>query len=351
MLLLARALRERGHGQLVACPDDSSLGQRARQFGFRVVTFSRRNPLPATIRELRREIARSGFEVLHAHDGRGQTLSALASIGSGAKRVATRRVTFMPAGLGPKMGWHRLQYGPTCDAIIAVSDFIRDLLVRSGIPAAKIAVIRDGIEIPAQLPDARVSALSRVKWGLDPEAFVVGHVGAFTPEKGQDVLLEAFLRFTPPASRRARLLLAGDGPERRSPRVSGLLTKAGDSVRWVGWIEDLAPFFAALDLYAMPSRAEGLGSSALLAMAHGLPVVASRVGGLPEVVEEGRTGWLVPPDSPGDLADALADAASHPQRLRQFGEQARERAAGFSSDIMIGQTESVYLRLTQAESG
>jgi glycosyltransferase involved in cell wall biosynthesis len=177
----------------------------------------------------------------------------------------------------------------------------------------------------------------------------MGHVGAFTPEKGQDVLLEAFLRFNPPLPCGVRLLLAGDGPEREAPRIAGLLDKAGDSVRWVGWIEDLAPFFAALDLYVMPSRAEGLGSSALLAMAHGLPLVASRVGGLPEVVEEGRTGWLVPSDSPVDLAGALADAAADRQRLRQFGEQARERVAGFSSDIMIRQTESLYLRLTRAE--
>lgn len=315
-----------------------------------MVTFSRGGPLRATVRELRREIERSGFEVLHAHDGRSQTLSALASIGSGAKRVATRRVTFMPGGLGPRIGLHRLQYGPTCDAIVAVSDFIRDLLVRSGIAAAKIAVIRDGIEIPERLPDASMRARARVKWGLDPETFVIGHVGAFTPEKGQDVLLEAFLRSKAPALGNAQLLLAGDGPERGSPRIRGLLDKAGDSVRWVGWIEDLAPFFGALDLYVMPSRAEGLGSSALLAMAHGLPVVASRVGGLPEVVDEGKTGWLVPPDSPADLAGALADAASDRERLRQFGARARERAATFSSDIMISQTESLYFRLTQAES-
>ena len=254
----------------------------------------------------------------------------------------------MPGGLGPRIGLHRLQYGPTCDAIVAVSDFIRDLLVRSGIAPAKITVIRDGIEIPAQLPNPNARALARAQWDLEPEAFVIGHVGAFTPEKGQDVLLEAFLRFNLSAPCGARLLLAGDGQERGSPRISRLLGKAGDSVRWVGWIEDLSPFFPALDLYVMPSRAEGLGSSALLAMAHGLPVVASRVGGLPEVVEEGRTGWLVRPDSPADLAHALADAASDRQRLKQFGKQAREHAAGFSSDIMIRQTESLYFRLTQA---
>ena len=304
----------------------------------------------ARVRSLRREVARAGIDILHAHDGRSQTLSALSSLGVEVKRVATRRVTFMPGGPGPTIGLHRLQYGPTCDAIVAVSDFIRDLLVRSGIAPAKITVIRDGIEVPAALPDAATRARARQQWGIDPGAFVIGHAGAFTPEKGQDVLLEAFLQSlssAPHGPAGAMLLLAGEGPERSSARMADLLGRAGNRVLMMGWIEDLTAFFAALDLYVMPSRAEGLGSSALLAMAHGLPVVASRVGGLPEVVDENSTGWLVAPGSPANLAAVLADAAYDRQRLRRFGERARERAAAFSSDIMIQQTESLYLRLTK----
>jgi L-malate glycosyltransferase len=349
LLLLVRSLRERGHDQAIACPDDSPLVPRARQDGLSVVAFSRGQLLPA-ISTLRQQVSKAGFEILHAHDGRAQTLSALASIGYGAKRIATRRVTFMPAGPSPGIGLHRLQYGPSCDAVIAVSEFIRDLLVRSGIDPAKIAVIRDGIEIPAHLPDAAGRARARAQWNLDPEAFVVGHVGAFTHEKGQDVLLEAFLEFSAHAPRPAQLVLAGDGPERQSPRFIDLLGRTAGRVRMVGWIEDLAPFFAALDLYAMPSRAEGLGSSALLAMAHGLPVAATRAGGLTEVVEDGRSGWLVPSDSPKDLAAALADAAGDHDRLRGFGARARQLSAMFSSDIMVSQTESLYLRLVRGAS-
>ena len=353
LLLLARGLRARGHDQLIACPNDGPLAERARQDGFNVIALSRDASLVPQVAQLRREVARAGIEILHAHDGRSQTLSALSSLGLKAKRIATRRVTFMPGGPRPKIGLHRLQYGPTCDAIVAVSEFIRNLLVRSGITPAKITVIHDGTEIPAALPDTDARAAARRQWGVDPDAFAIGHVGAFTPEKGQDVLLEAFLQSMPSArygAAGAMLLLAGEGPESSSAHMSDLLSRAGNRVRMTGWIEDLTPFLAALDLYVMPSRAEGLGSSALLAMAHGLPVVASRVGGLPEVVEEGATGWLVAPASPSDLAAVLADAASDRQRLRRFGERARERAETFSSDIMIQQTESLYLRLTQPDS-
>jgi glycosyltransferase involved in cell wall biosynthesis len=346
LLLLARGLRERGHHQLIACTEQSPLAARARLDGFRVAALGPGVSLLAALRGLRRAVVQERFQVLHAHDGRSQTLSALASLGLDVKRVATRRVTFMPPSLGPRVGLHRLQYGPTCDAVVAVSGFIRNLLIRSGIAGAKVEVIRDGIEIPAALPDPAGRARAREHWGLDPRAFVVGHVGAFTPEKGQDVLLEAFLRAMPCLPAGAQLLLAGDGPELVSPRVTALVGKARDRVRMPGWVEDLALFFAALDLYVMPSRAEGLGSSALLAMAYGLPVLASRVGGLPEVVEDGHTGWLVPPDSPAALADVMAHASSDPQGLSRFGAHGRERAAAFSSDIMIRRTESRYLRLT-----
>jgi glycosyltransferase involved in cell wall biosynthesis len=343
LLLLARGLRERGHEQVIACPDDSPLAARARQQGFRVTALGH-GGLVRAASSLRREAARAGIRILHAHDGRSQTISALGSLGLEVQRVATRRVTFMPPRLGT-LGLHRLQYGPTCDAIIAVSRFVRDLLVGSGIAAAKIEVIYDGIEIPPALPGVDARHRARAQWGLDPEAFVIGHLGAFTPEKGQDVLLEAFLQARASGLAGAQLLLAGEGPGSASARTVELIRRAANSVRLTGWIEDLTAFFAALDLYVMPSRAEGLGSAALLAIAHGLPVVASRAGGLPEVIEEGVSGWLVPPGSPVGLVRGLMEAASDRLRLRQIGARAREAAARFASDIMVSQTESLYLRL------
>ncbi|HEY6290476.1 MAG TPA: glycosyltransferase family 4 protein [Terriglobia bacterium] len=348
LLLLARGLGKRGYEQRIVCPEGSALEVRARAEGFVVLSLR-----PCGLRKLssmlalRREVRRDGFHVLHAHDGHGQTLSALASLGLSVRRVATRRVTFMPHGVGRSLGLHRLQYGSTCDAVVAVSRFIQDLLVRSGVAASKIEIIPDGIEIPAKLPDATLRARMRRQWGLDPEAFVIGHAGAFTHEKGQDTLLEAFLQ-AGGAVAGAQLLLAGEGPLRSAPKILGLLGQTRGCTRVLGWLEDLTPFFAALDLYVMPSRAEGLGSSVLLAMAHGLPVVASRVGGIPEVVEEARTGWLVPPASPSALAEALAAAASDRERLRRLGACARERAREFSDDTMVNRTEALYSRLTSA---
>lgn len=343
LLLLARGLRERRHEQLIVCPEESPLEEHARSNGFRVLSLPNHDPGHLHgVTDLRRELQARHFDILHAHDGRSQTVSALASLGLRTRRVATRRVTFMPKGFGAALQLHRLQYGRTCDAIIVVSGFVRNLLVRSGLDASKIEVIPDGVEIPAQLPDAGLRACARRQWGLEPDAFVIGHAGAFTREKGQDVLLQAFIEASATLSSPLRLLLVGEGPLRDSS--SDLVRTTQGRAIVLSPMDDLTPFFAALDLYAMPSRSEGLGSSALLAMAFGLPVVASRIGGLPEIVEDGVNGWLVDPDSPPALAQALV-RASDPERLRSFGAAGRDRARTFSSDTMVNRTEALYRRL------
>jgi glycosyltransferase involved in cell wall biosynthesis len=258
------------------------------------------------------------------------------------RRVASRRVAFLPK---PRHRWtYRLKYAHTCDAVIAVSHSIRQGAIRYGLPESKIELIPDGIEIPAELPAAEARAKARAGWGFTESEFLIGHLGAFTPEKGQDVALEAFqaLREQLP---QARLLLAGEGPTLKDPEIVQRCAALGDRVRLCGAIQNLAEFFPALDLYVMPSKSEGLGSSALMAMSYGLAVVASQVGGLPEVVEEGRTGWLIEPASSAALAQAILAAAGDRERLRRWGLNGRERARQFSVDIMVERTEALYCRL------
>jgi glycosyltransferase involved in cell wall biosynthesis len=341
LLNLARQLRQRGHGQIIVCREESELETRARAEGFTCFALPLHDPAYAYgILQLRRHLQVVPCDILHAHDGRGQTVAWLSSIGMRVRRVASRRVIFLP-----RRRWtHRLKYADTCDAIVTVSDFIRQLLIRSQVPESMIALIPDGIEFPLELPSTETRSKVRARWGFSEDEFLIGHLGAFTPEKGQAVALEAF-RLLTERFPQARLLLAGEGPTLREPQMMRMLEGLGDRVRLCGAIENLAEFFPALDLFVMPSKSEGLGSSALMAMSYGLPVVASRVGGLPEIVEEARTGWLVEPASPSALADAILAAASDRARLEQWGLNGRERARQFSVDIMVDRTEALYCRL------
>jgi glycosyltransferase involved in cell wall biosynthesis len=334
ILLLARGLARRGHPQVIACPDGGPLEARAKQEGFRVFTLPEHDPCRAHgIVQLRQFLLGTTIDILHAHDGRGQTMAWLASLGLNVRRVASRRVTFMP-----RHRWiYRLKHTHTCDAVIAISGYVRGLLFEAGVPDANIANIPDGIEIPEALAEGAIRTCVRARWGFDADEFVVGHLGASSYEKGQAVAIEA-ARILAGKCPQARLVLASADP----PRPAQALPP---NVRRLGYQEDLREFFAGLDLYMMPSHAEGLGSSALLAMANGLAVVATRVGGLPEIIAEERTGWLIPPDSPRALAEAITNAAADPSVLAALGRQARERALQFSSDIMVDRTIGLYQRL------
>jgi glycosyltransferase involved in cell wall biosynthesis len=313
-------LRRRGHQQWIACPETSPLAERAEREGFPL--------LPLAAGRLRRRIAEVGCDVVHAHTGRAQTIAFLASARLPVRRVASRYVAFKPTL--PLI--HRWKYSLTCHGVIALSEPVRQVLLETGVPAEKIDVITAGVELPETVPDAVERAEARSRLGFAGSEFVVGHVAAFTREKGQDVALEA-ARLLPGV----RMVLAGDGHLRRA-----LAAQAPKNVLLPGYVDDLRDFFAALDLYIMPSRSEAWGLAALNAMAYGLPVVASEVGGLPEVV---GPRWLVPPGDARALAEAIRRAAADRKLLAEAGQAARERAAKFSAERTVERTEAFYRTL------
>jgi glycosyltransferase involved in cell wall biosynthesis len=325
LLTLACGLEARGHRQWIVCPPDSELGRRARAAGMPVSNSGG----VLTLRRILRDV-----DVVHAHTGHAQTRVAIAAWGLRIARVVTRHTSFQPRNTF----FHRLKYGHTLDRIIAVSSAVRDALLRSGIPEEMIEVIHTGVALPANPPDEAQRKAARAALGLAGDDFVIGHLGGFTREKGQDIAARAaeILKQRLPG---ARMVLAGEGP--LLPEVRRAAGGAG--VLFPGFVADRESFYAALDVFIMPSRSEAWGLAALDAMARGVPVIASKVGGLPEMI--GNAGWLVPPESPQDLAEAIFQAERNRADLRAAGQAARRQAALFSREETIGRTESVYLRL------
>jgi glycosyltransferase involved in cell wall biosynthesis len=315
LLTLARGLRLRGYRQTIVCPPSSMLAERAQAAGFPIERLGMRNA-----------------DIIHAHGGRALTLAFWKTFDSrSVHRVVTRHVSFRPRN--PWM--HRLKYRFACEGVIAVSDAVRRGLIATGVPSAKIEVIHTGIEMREPAPR------DKSKFGLSEMDFVIGHMGAFTKEKGQNVAVAAaaLLRESMPY---ARFILAGDGT-----LLSETRRRAPENVKFPGFVADHAAFFGALDLFIMPSRSEAWGLAALEAMAHGVPIIASDVGGLPEIVEPGNGGWLVPAGDPAALARMITEAASSPYRLHEQGEKARERARTFSIARMVEQTEAFYRRFAK----
>jgi glycosyltransferase involved in cell wall biosynthesis len=280
--------------------------------------------------------ALSGVQIIHAHSGRAQNLAFLAALRLPVVRVMTRHVAFEP-----RYAWiHALKYGAGCHGVIAVSEAVRRVLVKAGVPESRIEVIANGVKSLERETSAEERRAARLRYGIDENDFALGHLGAFTPEKGQDVAMEAFgiLRDRMPS---LRMILAGDGAPAEAPDARVLLP---------GFVANRKEFFAALDLFIMPSRSEGWGLAAAEALAHGIPVIASDTGGLASIVEPGETGWLVSPGDTRALARAIEEAASDPQRLKEMSSRARKHSARYSPRITAELTEAFYRGLMAQSS-
>jgi len=312
LLLLARELGRRGLAQQIAAPRGSPLAFRASAAGLEVVLLQ---PSPAwhpgSLVALLRWLRRHPGALLHSHSSPALSLAALARrLAPAAGVVHTRRVAY-PVRRAAK---HRT----AADRYVAVSQAVADGLLAAGLAAKRLRVIPSCADL-----ETCDTAVASSEWARVPPAPLVGCVAHLAPEKGLSVLLAAWSEVAT-AMPGARLLLVGDGPERaRLERTAASFVP--DSVVFTGQRDDVAACLKALDLYVQPSLAEGLGTSVLDAMACGLPVVASRVGGLPEAVADGETGLLVPPGDPSALATAVLELLRDPERAAAMGAAGRRR--------------------------
>jgi glycosyltransferase involved in cell wall biosynthesis len=303
--------------------------ERAREAGVAVFAIPMRAEYDLlSARRLRARIATWEPHVVHAHDARSHAIALSALLG--AQRtplVVTRRVPFVPSSA-------RLKYGPRVAAFIAISDAVRQAMVSAGIESHRITVVNSGIEIP----DRRVQPRDwryEVRWPKD--TVVCGMVGSMTTEKGLSDLPQIVAALAPELFERIALVLIGGSDD--SPPVPGLRTHSA------GFVDDVAPAVAGLDVLWHPSHAEGLGTAVIEAMAVGVPPIAYSVGGVPEVVEDGVSGVLVPPNDTRAFAEAATRLALDANLRKSLGEAARRRASRFTADAMVDGTQSVYDRL------
>ena len=212
----------------------------------------------------------------------------------------------------------------------------------SGLPRTAIHVIHNGIELEAfSRPELfeRRPVLRRELGFLSADRPVLVP-SVLREAKGHEVLIEAVpaLKARVP---RARVVLAGAGE--REAALRRLACPYGDAVLFLGARRDIPELLAASDLVVLPSMAEGLPTALIEAAAAGRPVVATRVGGAPEVVKQGRTGILVPPNNPAALADAMATLLLDPERAQRLGQVARQLAKQrFSLELQVSRTMALW---------
>ena len=300
-------------------------------------------------------IRKERFDIIHTHTSKAGFLGRLAARVSGAKRVIYSPHGDIFSGYFP--GYQTAVYSLAeraaaawCDRIVTLTDAGAGEYLGRG-----IGVRRQFVTIPNGVNANLLSSAAdrrgmRKEFGFGAEVFVIACVGRLVPIKGYDVLAAAAPRIIAgTGGRDVRFLVVGEGPERGALVSLTERLGVGDRFSFTGFRNDVARLLSGADLLVMPSRNEGLGMSILEAMALSLPVAASRVGGIPEVVTDGVDGILVSPDDPEDLARACICLVNDAGRAREMGRAGRRQVtARFSVGQFIEKTARLYLDLMQA---
>jgi len=336
-LLLVEGLQARGVGNLLVVPRESAVEKEARRRGLPVhaLPMAGEADFPL-IGRLRRLMQEAQPDLVHLHSRRGaDTLGSLAARWAGVPVILSRRVDNPEASwaVGPK---YRLY-----DMVITISEAIREVLISQGVPAEKVRCVRSALD-PEPFHRPCDGKAFREEFGVGDGDAVVGMAAQFIRRKGHDVLLDAvpaILREHPGTT----FLLFGQGP--LTDQVAAKVKEAGlDAVvRLPGFRDDLPSLLPCLDLLVHPARMEGLGVVLLQASAAGVPVVASRVGGIPEAIAHEENGLLVPPENPTALAAAISSLLANAQKAQAMGERGRARIRElFSVDEMVDGNLTAY---------
>lgn len=290
----------------------------------------------ASVRELCLEVATS---VVHTHGYRPDVIDA-----GVARKLAIPTVTTVHGFTGGDWKnrlYERLQLNAfrSFGAVVSVSRPLVDRLVRSGVARARVHMVQNAYDGSA----ARLHRdKARNQMQVAEDRFHIGWVGRLSEEKGVDVMIRAVASLT---DLPVHLSIVGDGRERDALQQLATNLSIGDRISWLGTVPDAARFFSAFDLFVLSSRTEGTPIVLFEAMAASVPIVATRVGGVPDVVTDAEA-MLVPPNDPDSLAGAIRDAHDQPGAASLLAQRARTRLLRhFSVTPWLERYDSIYRRL------
>ena len=299
------------------------------------------------VRHLARLCRERRIDVLHSHNARANVHARVA----GRRAAVPVRVSTIHNSVYhyEVSDLHRRLYAaaerwtlPWCDRVIAVSEGIAlELRSRYGFPTDRITVVPNGVE-PERLVAGSSPDQVREQAGLAADATVLLQVGRLTAQKGYDVLFEAMAQIMPRYPRLV-VLVVGDGPLRADLEDRAHQLGIASAVRFLGHREDVADLLSAADLVTLASRSEGMPYTLLEAMGSGRAVVATRIGGIEEVIQQEGTAVLVPTEDPDALAVAVAALLDAPEEAIRMGQAAREYIlAHHTAAGMVAQVQAIY---------
>jgi glycosyltransferase involved in cell wall biosynthesis len=328
--------------------DEGPIGERLRSRGVDVIALGHRGAAAQVLGgafAIRRMLRRGGFDLVHSVLYRSHCASRLARIGlrPGVPLISAEHCMGDNRGMAARLV-NRLTVRLS-DRMLAVSRAVGErAAVRDGMPRDRIAVVPNGIETVE--PDARSRARLRRVLRIGARETLFLYLGRLHREKGPDLLVEGLRELGRRLLSGWRCVVVGDGPERGALRAALEAAGMTERVTLMGARRRVGPWLEACDVLVMPSREEGMPVAALEAMMHGRAVVATRVGGTPEVVRAGETGLLVEPEDRNGLVAALETLARDAQFRERLGARGRMVArAEFTLEVMAEGTLREYRSL------
>lgn len=349
MATISGKLRDRGHDVHPVCYTNSRIHQRLLGMDFEPVTldlWGKFHPFKAFW--LSRYINKHAIDIVHTDYSRDLfTLVPALKWSKPTPLVLHKHVgTIRPKNLPV----HPFLYG-NVDFVIAISKVIeRNLLATHPLRPEQVGIIHHGIDLNRFVPDPERRDRLRVELGIGDHELLVGIVGRLQEAKGHLQFLEVAKRILPdfPDTRFVMVGEATRGEDEEANAILDRIEKAGlrDRMILTGYRDDVPDLLGAMDLFLFPTHSEAFGLVIVEAMAMGTPVVSADCDGVPDIVEDGRTGLLVSPTDVEGLTAAVADLLGDEQKRRIFGKAGRERAeALFSEEKMCGELERLYHRL------
>jgi glycosyltransferase involved in cell wall biosynthesis len=300
---------------------------------------------PGIVLELHRLMKIKQIHVVRTHRYRSNLYGRLAAFSSGVPVIIASVHDNYRTDKRPKRRIMNRILSKITDKIVAVSEDVKEDIIRyDRIDPSKVQVIPNGIDVERFNPEKNTSNI-RKEFPLEEDDIVIGFIGRIVPAKGLKYLLNA-LPYLKEEFKSIKLLVVGEGSLVEELKEKAKKNNIFDNILFTGGRRDIPEILASIDIFVMPSTAEGLPNSLLEAMAMGKPVVATEVGGIPELIKNGRTGLLVPPRNPEALATAIRDLISNDQLAAKMGQAARSFVLNNYSIVEIAQKwQTLYLSI------
>lgn len=337
-------MRERGHEMAVVSRPGARIIDRAQEAGFPTFAIDMRGAIdfPAMFR-LRSVIKRFRADIVNTHSGRDTQLTGMAarSIIGGRPRIVRTRHLALPIT-------SKFSYSVLPDHVVTVSKFVENYLVEAGVPRERITTVSTGVDF-ARYDRSTIEGDLRAELGLPADALLIGTVAILRKKKGHAETIEAAAQVIERFPT-AHFIFAGDGPQTANLERRIAELGLGDRVHMLGLRRDVVNILKSLDVFVLPTHQEALGTAFIEAGAMGLPAVATNVDGVPEVVQDNRTGLLVPVRDSRAIAEAICRLLDDPVYRQGMGANAAEFVRRkFSREAMAHGMEALYQRLIDAE--